>query len=140
MSFKAIALAALTLSFASTAAAQQPRGSESESTPPISLGELQPTAQMWFYEQAMQQYHDPKASVRAKAEFRAAQRQRRLASSKWFGISNARPMASTTPTMGTYSPVWTSGNWDPSQWYGTQSSPIVVVRDVEIEEEVILRR
>lgn len=140
MNYKAIALASLSLLFASTAAAQKPQSNDSESTPPIQLGELQPTAQMWFYEQAMQQYHDPKASVRAKAEFRAAQRQRRLASSKWFGISNARPMASTTPFMGTYSPVWTSGNWDPSQWSGSSSAPIVVIRDVEVEEEVILRR
>ena len=46
---------------------------------------------MWFYDQAMRQYKDPKMAVRAKAEFRAQERMRRLESMKWFGFSNSRP-------------------------------------------------
>jgi len=137
MTFKVLVGASLTLLFATTAAAQQPRTGDSESNPPISLSELQPTAQMWFYEQAMQQYHDPQAAVRAKAEYRAAQRQRRLASSKWFGISNSRPTASSTPYTSTYSPTWTSGNGHPFHWHGIGSRTIIVVRGAD---DVILQR
>lgn len=138
MRYRALLFVCLGMLFTSAAQAQQPQQVGSESTPPISLGELEPTAQMWFYEQAMQQYHDPKAAVRAKAEYRAAQRQRRMASSKWFGVSNARPMASTTPYTSTYSPVWTSGNYNRFQWSGSSSQPIVIIQD--IDEDILLRR
>ena len=37
-----------------------------------SLGDLKPTTEMWFYEQAMRQYQDPKAAVRRNAELRRA--------------------------------------------------------------------
>lgn len=57
----------------------------------VSPGDLKTTPEMWFYEQAMRQYKDPKAAVRAKADFRDEQRQRRLESMKWFGLSNSRP-------------------------------------------------
>ncbi len=60
-----------------------------------SLGDLKPTTEMWFYEQAMRQYEDPKAAVRRNAEGQAEQRQRRLAAMQWFGLSNARPRCSS---------------------------------------------
>ena len=44
----------------------------------VSPGEPKSTPEMWFYDQAMRQYKDPKAAVRAKADFRDEQRQRRL--------------------------------------------------------------
>ena len=56
-----------------------------------SPGELKATPEMWFYDQAMRQYKDPKMAVRAKAEFRASNGMRRLESMKWFGFSNSRP-------------------------------------------------
>lgn len=74
----------------------------------ISLGSVTPTPGMWFYEQQMRQYNDPRIAVREKAEFRAQQRQRRLASLKWYGFSNSRPQAGVDPQHSTYSPVWTS--------------------------------
>ncbi len=138
MKCKAMMTLGLTLFFVTTAAAQQPMGGDSESNPPITLSELQPTAQMWFYEQAMRQYHNPQAAVRAKAEYRAAQRQRRLASSKWFGISNSRPTVSSTPYTSSYSPTWTSGNSNPFHWHGASSRPIVVIRTVD--DAGVLRR
>ncbi len=63
----------------------------------ISPGELKATPEMWFYEQYMRQYQDPKMAVRANAEFQADQRQRRLEAMHWFGFSNSRPRACSDP-------------------------------------------
>ena len=57
----------------------------------ISPGEIKATPEMWFYEQYMRQYQDPKMAVRANAEFKADQRQRRLAAMHWFGFRTAGP-------------------------------------------------
>ena len=85
----------------------------------ISPGELKATPEMWFYEQYMRQYQDPKMAVRANAEFQADQRQRRLAAMHWFGLSNSRPRACSDPMHGDYSPGWTSNNSTyPNRWDG----------------------
>lgn len=84
------------------------------------------TPEMWFYEQDRLRYEDSKAAVRRKAEFRAAQRQNRLASMRLYGVSNSRPTASPTPWTGTYAPTWTSNSLDPHRWIGP--SQINVVR------------
>jgi len=85
----------------------------------VSPGELKATPEMWFYDQAMRQYKDPKMAVRANAEFRADQRMHRLASMKWFGFSNSRPTASSDPYHGDYSPGWTANSgYYPWRWSG----------------------
>jgi hypothetical protein len=85
----------------------------------VSPGELKATPEMWFYDQAVQQYKDPKMAVRAKAEVRAEQRLRRLESMKWFGLSNARPRACSDPFHWDYSPGWVaSPGYFPSRWNG----------------------
>ncbi len=69
---------------------------------------------------------DAKLAVREKAEFRAQQRQGRLASRQWFGLSNTRPRATTDPYDSDYSPSWTSNNsFYPFRWSGT--SPVIAV-------------
>jgi hypothetical protein len=84
-----------------------------------SVGDLKTTPEMWFYEQAMRQYKDPKAAVRAKAEVYAAQRARRLESMRWFGFSNSRPRVSSDPIHGDYSPRWVANaGCFPSRWSG----------------------
>jgi hypothetical protein len=84
-----------------------------------SPGELKPTPEMWFYEQAMRQHMDPKMAVRAQAEVRAEQRQRRLESMRWFGFSNTRPQASSDPFHGDYSPKWVANpGYYPARWNG----------------------
>jgi hypothetical protein len=89
----------------------------------VSPGELKATPEMWFYDQAMRQYKDPKMAVRAKAEFQAQQRMRRLESMKWFGLSNSRPRASSDPYHGDYSPGWTSNaGYYPWRWSGVGPS------------------
>jgi hypothetical protein len=91
-----------------------------------SLGDLKPTAEMWFYEQALRQYQDPKAAVRRAAEFRADQREQRLAAMHWYGLSNQRPRASSDPFHGDYSPAWASSNiYYPYRWSG---GPVMALR------------
>jgi hypothetical protein len=80
---------------------------------------------MWYYSQEMRRHDDPKQAVRRKAEFVTQQRMRRIESMKWFGISNARPYASTTPFMDEYSPAWIGNGYHPYQWVGV-GSPVIV--------------
>jgi hypothetical protein len=93
----------------------------------ISPGDVTATPDMWFYEQSLRQYNDPKSVVRQKAEFRTAERMRRMAALRWFGFSNSRPMAGVDPIHGDYSPQWSSGNvYQPFRWAGGRTSTIVV--------------
>jgi hypothetical protein len=85
----------------------------------VSPGELKATPEMWFYDQALRQYKDPQMAVRAQADLRVQQRQRRLESMKWFGLSNSRPRASSDPFHTDYSPGWVSNpGYYPSRWNG----------------------
>jgi hypothetical protein len=85
----------------------------------VSPGELKATPEMWFYDQAMRQYNDPKMAVRLKADSHAQQRMRRLESMKWFGFSNIRPRASSDPFHNDYSPGWVANpGYYPSRWNG----------------------
>jgi hypothetical protein len=93
----------------------------------FSMGELTPTPEMWFYEQYLRQYQDPKAAVRANAEFRAEERQRRINALKWFGFSNQRPRAGVDAVHSDYSPMWASGQANyPFRWSGTAMSTVVI--------------
>jgi hypothetical protein len=93
----------------------------------ISPGDLKPSENMWFYQQAMRQYADPKLAVRHAAELRRQQRQQRLASMDWYGLSNSRPQASSDPVHSDYSPGWTANNlYYPYRWTGP-TTPIVVI-------------
>jgi hypothetical protein len=85
----------------------------------ISPGEVAATPEMWFYQQEMQQYLDPKMAVRRNAEFRADSRSKRLAAMKWFGLSNQRPRVSSDPMYVDSSAAWTSNNLSyPERWAG----------------------
>jgi hypothetical protein len=100
-------------------AARAPRpeaGNVSDGT--ISMTQMTP--EMWFYQQEMKRYDDPRAAVRRKAEYRAAQRQRRIAAMEWYGYSNSRPQANPTPFAGgAYAPGWVSNNYrHPLEWSG----------------------
>jgi hypothetical protein len=103
----------------SVARADRPLAGSLGSDSALSASELKVTPEMWFYDQAMRQYKDPKMAVRARAEYRADQRQRRIAAMKWFGFSNSRPRASSDPFHGDYSPHWVaSPGYYPSRWNG----------------------
>jgi len=92
----------------------------------ISLGEIAPTQEMWFYQQELKRAQDPKQAIRRRAEFRAAQRERRIASQEWYGVSASRPNANITPWMGgSYAPGWSGNSRDSFRW--SPATPVVAV-------------
>ena len=110
----------------SPASAQQPAGGPPSAkltiVGPVSPGDLTPRPDA----RDRQPDQDARLAVREKAEFRDQQRQGRLASRQWFGLSNTRPMANTDPFDSDYSPCWTSNNGSyPFRWSG--SSPAIAV-------------
>lgn len=92
----------------------------------LSVGAGPGTTPNWVYPPDHRRQDDPRIAIRRKAEYKAEQRQARLAATKWFGLSNARPSASAVPFMGTYSPTWTGNGGLPYQWRMPQP---MVVRD-----------
>jgi hypothetical protein len=87
---------------------------------------------MWFYQQAMRHYEDPKVAVRQAAELRGQQRRQRLAALEWYGLSNARPRASSDPFHGDYSPGWSASSvYYPYRWIGPVEPVVVVNPDAD---------
>lgn len=115
------------LLMAAPALAQAPAEGDIQFSRTISVGEVTPTPEMWFYQQYVDQYEDPKVAVRNKAEQRSAQRRGRIAARRWFGFSNIRPKAGTDVIHGDYSPSWSSGvsNY-PFRWTGYGAAAVVV--------------
>jgi hypothetical protein len=94
--------------------------------PQISLGEIQPTPEMWLYQQERARADDPQLARRRRAEQKKAQRVARLESQRWYGYSAARPMASPTPLTGTYSPYWSGNSANPFRWRTPSRSRVTV--------------
>jgi hypothetical protein len=81
--------------------------------------------QTWY--QAPTNYQpDTRAIIHQKAQTRAAQRDARMASLQWYGMSNARPTAAPTPFTSLYSPVWQQPGGRPFAW-NTSNWPTSVV-------------
>ena len=111
------ALAAFTLAFCAPVLAADPAADRS----PNVEGE-----QSWYYDRPSGEYQfTPRQIVQAKAMVRGAQRQSRLASMKWYGMSNSRPVASATPFMSMYSPAWQMPGGRPFGWF-TGERPVYV--------------
>jgi hypothetical protein len=70
----------------------------------------------WYYPQPTYR-PNPRAIIHEKAQTRAAQRQTRLASLSWYGMSNLRPTAAPTPFTSRYSPVWEMPGGRPFAWH-----------------------
>jgi hypothetical protein len=87
----------------------------------------QMTPEMYLYLHDLKRLDDPKQAVRRKAELKTAQRMQRLAAQKWFGVSNARPMASAQPFMDLYSPRWIGNGYNAFDWVGAQGSGVNVL-------------
>lgn len=92
----------------------------------FSPGMLPPTPEMWLYEQEMRRSHDTQELILQRAKFRAAQRQLKIASMEWYGLSNSRPIANPAPFTGTYSPRWVGNSWNPSYFRPAPTSVYVV--------------
>lgn len=99
----------------------------SHTTIQLSHGTLQPTPEMWFYEQARQDYNNRELQSRIRGEQYAAERRARLAARAWYGLSNSRPTANVTPFMYYYSPSWASNTINPFLWSGRSATTAVVV-------------
>ncbi len=85
------------------------------------------TPEMWFYEQERMRDDDPKMAIRRRAELKGQQRAERLASQKWYGINNSRPMVATMPTLGgTYSPYWGSNTYNQFRWKPFNPHTVIV--------------
>ncbi len=120
-------LAVLFLMVPAPVQAQSPNPSTAKGTINIATSELSPTPEMWFYEQQLRQYNDPKQMARQRAEFKSAERQRRITMMAWYGASNSRPRAGTDPVHGDIMPGWTSGHYlYPLQWSPFGPSAIVL--------------
>lgn len=102
------------------AAAQQPAN-------PVGANQ-QPTLspEMWYYQQQLERFDDPKVAVRRNAEFQAQQRMARIEAMKWYGFSNARPSVSPTPFTSMYSAAWQSNAHRPYAWYAAGRPTIVI--------------
>lgn len=95
----------------------------------FSLGAITPTADMWYFEQERLRRDDPREMIREKAEFKARQRQQRIAALKWFGLSNSRPQANPSLFGMIYSPGWVGNTYDPFAWRGTSATTTVLYSD-----------
>jgi hypothetical protein len=99
------------------ARAQQPQPTPAQPPAAAADGTTAPR-QPWTYQDYHRERPDTMAIARARAQVRAQQRENRIATRKWFGYSNLRPVASPTPFMGTYSPMWVSNTGRPYAWSG----------------------
>jgi hypothetical protein len=84
--------------------------------------------QNWYdYDEPSEYRPDPTAIIQQKAMIRAQQRQNRVAAMQWYGMSNSRPTAATTPFCSMYSPAWQMPGGRPFGWYASQR-PIFIIR------------
>jgi hypothetical protein len=111
------------------ASAQQPTGEDQAAERAAAS-----SPEIWLYQEQMRRYDDPHTAVRRNAEARAEQRRNRIAAMKWFGLSNARPVANPTPWGSMYSPSWISNSSRPFGWSGSSRTailqPIIVDRQL----------
>jgi hypothetical protein len=94
--------------------------------------EVAPTSEMWFYQEQLRQYMDPKMVRRRIAEGKAERRRARLAAQRWYGYSNTRPTVGMDPVHGDWGARWTSGNrYYPTRWSYFGPSTVVVRAPVQ---------
>lgn len=67
------------------------------------------TGKDWYYgpTENQEKPKEAKSPGRLRAEQRAQQRQNRLETLRWYGISTARPLSSGMPFTSAYNPSWT---------------------------------
>jgi len=83
----------------------------------------EPQEQSWNREQTASAKTDARAYIQQRAQVRAQQRQDRIAAMNWYGMSNSRPNAATTPFTSRYSSVWEMPGGRPYSWTPAWSRP-----------------
>jgi hypothetical protein len=120
--------------FGTTAVAQQPTAGSKKEAALVAPPGVSP--EIWAYIQELRRLDDPKLNAQRTAQFKAQQRQARLATQQWFGYSNLRPVVNPIPYTGSYSPAWAGNTWNEYYWAGgglpTQvnyapSSPVIYI-------------
>jgi hypothetical protein len=98
-----------------------------ESAKLVTPGEVSATPEMWFYEQTLQRYNDPKVAVRANAEFKADQRRARMAAMSWYGYSNSRPASGIDVTHGPAQAQWAGNGSNSQYWVAPRASSVLLM-------------
>src|SRR5689334_21983702 len=78
--------------------------------------------QSWTREQHTEK-QNPLFIVQQKAQARAEQRQQRIATCNWYGISTSRPAGLPTPFTARYGSVWEMPGGKPFSWYPPNTQP-----------------
>lgn len=105
--------------FAASARAQDPDRLMRAPGQDPALDQVAQTEDMWFYLQELRRHDDPQVIIRKRSEKKGEQRRARLAAMKWFGWSQSRPTANSTPWTGVAAPHWVGNGADPSMWIGS---------------------
>jgi hypothetical protein len=113
-----VTLAALALTGASTARAQQPAAPAPEA-PAAAQGET------WYYRSSPEREQNFTVA-QLKAQQRGAQRMARLEAMRWYGYSNSRPVATPMPWTTMYSPAWQMPGGRPFAYY-LSHRPLVII-------------
>ena len=79
--------------------------------------------QSWNREQKSNTKQDARAIVQQKAQARAEQRNDRMATSSWYGISNSRPSAARRRSRSRYGSPWEMPGGRPYSWYPAYARP-----------------
>jgi hypothetical protein len=76
-----------------------------------------PPADKEYYYGPTASQGEPKSIAQQKAEQRAQARMARLDAMRWYGFSQARPLATGIPFTSMYSPAWSQPGGRPFAWY-----------------------
>jgi hypothetical protein len=117
VAFTAVFVVGISLAAASPGAAQEP----DTITPDADAQQQLEPEESWLREQQGFKQNS-RAIIFEKAQVRAYQRNSRMASMNWYGMSGPRPMSSATPFMSRYGSVWEMPGGRPYSWY-PQSRP-----------------
>jgi hypothetical protein len=80
----------------------------------------------WSREQKLPTRPDPVTIVQQKAQIRAQQRNERMATASWYGMSMSRPSGASTPFTSRYGSVWEMPGGRPYSWYPAYARPTYV--------------
>ena len=124
-------LSLVLLGLAATAAQAQNPFDAAPAAPGLPAAQASPSdlpspesPEMYMMMKMWEKYDDPKEAVRRKAEQKAADRRARLASQKWYGHSQSRPMVN--PAFGfSYANRWVGTGIHPYQWRSS-TYPVIV--------------
>jgi hypothetical protein len=116
VSMRAFSCALLMIVLCGAAASAQQPTAPSPSDATVAPPGVSPD--VWAYIQELRRSDDPKLNAQRTAQFKAQQRQARLATQAWFGYSNLRPVVNPIPYTGSYSPSWGGNTWNEYLWAG----------------------